>query len=66
MKVDNSEVLKVLQVPTHIDMWYDKSLKLWTLQLKDADDNQINDAIYVSGKRNARKTKIELENEYLK
>lgn len=65
MKIEKHEVPEGFEVPTHIDMWYDRSLKLWTLQVKDKYDNQIGDASYITGKRNALKTKLELVKEYL-
>ena len=52
------------EVPSYIDMWYDKHLKLWTLQVKDKYNNQIGKSEYVTGKKNALKEKEELEQKY--
>lgn len=49
------------EIPDHIDLWYDNSLKLWTLQTKDKYNNQIGEVEYVRGKQLAIKAKKELE-----
>ena len=42
-----------------IDKWYDKFTKSWVVQLKDENDYQIGDAIYVYSKREADNITIE-------
>ena len=32
--------------PVKIDYWWDRSIRLWTIVARDADDNQIGDATY--------------------
>ena len=36
-----------------VDVWYDRYSRSWVVQEKDADDNQVGDAIYVHTKREA-------------
>ena len=33
---------------TKVDVWYNRSIRLWTIQHKDKDGNQIGDAEYES------------------
>lgn len=35
------------------DRWYDKRSRNWIVQAKDADDNQVGEAVYVYTKREA-------------
>ena len=35
------------------DLWYDRSLRLWTLLWKDEEDNQVGLAEYFSNKQGA-------------
>jgi hypothetical protein len=56
------EVPEDFEIPDHVTMWYDKHLKLWTLQTLDKYDNQIGKAEYIKGKQNALRVKQELEN----
>lgn len=38
----------------HIERWYDKSIRSWTVVLKDKDDNQVGDSIVVGDKATAQ------------
>jgi len=49
-------------IPHHIDRWYDRHERSWTIQLKDKYDNQIGDAVHVYSKQEA----INAENEFKK
>ncbi len=49
-----------------IEMWYDRSRRNWVLYPVDKDGNQITEAIYGFGKKEALKLKKELEAEYIK
>ena len=42
----NGEYIPVTQKLTTIDVWYNKSIKLWVAQLKDQDGNQIGESVY--------------------
>lgn len=48
----------------HIEMWYDRHQKLWTLYPVDAEGFQIAGAEYGYGKKEALRIKKELEEEY--
>jgi len=39
--------------PFSIDMWYNRSQKSWVVQVKDEENNQIGDSIYVHSKPEA-------------
>lgn len=54
----------VIGKPHYIDMWYDRSIKMWTLLVKDKNDFQIGNAIYEGIKENALAHKKELEEKY--
>jgi len=43
--------------------WYDRSLRLWTITLRDQHNNQIGEAIYASSKDEAMVTTMQLFNE---
>lgn len=47
-----------------IEMWYDRSLRLWTLYPVDVEGNQIAGADYAYGKPAAIKRRAELEAEW--
>ncbi len=38
------------QVPGYVEVWWDPGQKLWTIQLKDREDNQIGDADHAAHK----------------
>jgi hypothetical protein len=35
------------------DRWYDRHVRSWVVQAKDADDNQVGAAVYVYSRREA-------------
>jgi len=39
----------------HIERWYDRSIRSWTVVLKDKDDNQVGDSIVVGTQGEAKK-----------
>jgi hypothetical protein len=47
------------------DRWHDRRTRSWVVQAKDAEDNQIGDAIYVASEREAiaeeRQMKLDIE-----
>jgi hypothetical protein len=47
------------------DRWYDRRIRSWVVQAKDADDNQIGDAVYLASEREAiaeeRQMKLDIE-----
>lgn len=47
-----------------IEMWWDRSLRLWTLYPVDADGNQIAGATYANNKAEAIMAKKDLAAEY--
>jgi hypothetical protein len=47
---------EIVFVPIFIIVrWYDRETKSWVVQLKDLDENQIGDAVYVGSKAEAKK-----------
>lgn len=63
---DSIEIDTSKQEIVSINLWYDKHTKLWIIQKLDINGNQIDNAIYISGKQNAIKEKQELEKLYNK
>lgn len=53
-----------IKKPHHVDMWYDRSIRMWTLVVYDKNGFQIDNAEYESKKENAIKSKKELEERY--
>lgn len=53
-----------LNIPHHIDRWYDRHERSWVVQLKDKFDNQIGEAIYVYSKEKAIIEENKLREEY--
>lgn len=41
--------------------WYDKQFRVWVIQIKDGDGNQVGDAIMVYSKREADLVVIDLK-----
>ncbi len=39
--------------PVKVDRWYDRRTRSWVVQLKDAEDNQVEQAQYFGSKREA-------------
>ena len=50
----------------HIEMWYDRSRRNWVLYPVDAEGNQLAEASYGFGKKDALQTKAMLEEEWLR
>ena len=48
-----------------IEMWYDRSRKEWVLYPVDAEGNQMAEASYGFGKKDAMRIKADLESEWL-
>ena len=48
----------------HIEMWYDRHLRLWTLYPVDAEGNQMDGAQYATIKSEAKELKRLLEEQY--
>ncbi len=46
---------------SNIDMWYDRHERMWVLQKKNNNGDQLEEAIYVKDKNIAMNTKKELE-----
>ena len=46
-----------------VDMWYDAHMKLWVIQKLNKEGYQIGDAVIVHGKKDALRTKKEIEEE---
>ncbi len=44
-----------------VDMWYDRHVKSWCIQLKDEQDNQIGECGYVYTKGEAKRIKKIIE-----
>lgn len=40
-------------IPFSIDMWYNRPERAWVVQLKDEENNQLGDAVYVGTKPEA-------------
>lgn len=47
-----------------IDYYYDPHIRLWTIQLRNSDGDQIGEAIYRYGKKDALKEVKDLEKKY--
>jgi len=41
------------EIPFSIDMWYNRPERAWVVQLKDEENNQIGDSVYVGTKPEA-------------
>ena len=46
MKITDYEPKQLNNTITQIDKWYDKHIKLWCIQCKNSDGDQIGEAIY--------------------
>lgn len=42
-----------------VDRWYDRPARSWVIQLKDAQGNQIGDAVYVATRAEAKRVSVE-------
>ena len=49
---------------TQIDAWYDRHTRLWCIQLKNKDGDQIGDAVWCYGKTDKDMTVKQLRDEY--
>ena len=47
-----------------IDPWYDRHTKLWCIEKLNKDGYQIGDAVWVCGKKDAKRVTKELEDEF--
>jgi len=47
------DILPKEEIPFSIDMWYNRSDKSWVVQVKDEENNQIGDSVYVGTKPEA-------------
>jgi hypothetical protein len=60
---DRQEPEEGFEIPHHTDRWYNRSQRLWVVQLKDKFDNQIGEAHY-DGKQGAIDYEKSLKKEY--
>lgn len=50
--------------PVRIEMWYDRHRRNWVLYPVDAEGNQLSEARYAFGKKEAKELKNDMETEY--
>jgi 8-oxo-dGTP pyrophosphatase MutT (NUDIX family) len=50
---------KLLPKGWRMDRWYDSGSRNWVIQLKDPEDNQVGDAVYVYSKGEAKNTSVD-------
>lgn len=47
------DILGKEEIPFSVDMWYNRSDKSWVVQIKDEENCQIGDSVYVHSKPEA-------------
>lgn len=68
IKIDGVEFIPTGEEPqaVEISMWYDRHRRNWVLYPVDDQGNQICEARYGFGRKEAERIKAEMEQEYLK
>lgn len=64
INLKNYEAPEFDETVATIDCWYDRHERLWVLQKLNKDGYQVGDAMYVYGKKDAKKFADDLRREY--